>query len=104
MTLKAEKIMKWMEIIKIQTAGCNQESLEGQLTELISKMGVSDGMKEMRLYRNATVNNDLCIHLYWESAKAQEQGSDTGLCIIHLLKEFGLTAHSVWVEEISTEK
>jgi hypothetical protein len=96
--------MRWMEIIKIQAAGGNQKSLDGQLTELISSLGASDGMKEMRLYRNATVNNDLCIHLYWESEKAQVQGSDTGLCIIHLLKEFGLTAHSVWVEEISTEK
>ena len=96
--------MKWMEIIKIQAAGYDHSSLEGQLTELVSKLANGNGMKEMKLYRNAAVNNDLCIHLYWESPKAQVQGSETGLCILHLLREFGLIAHSVWVEEMNTGK
>jgi hypothetical protein len=29
----------------------------------------------------------------------EPQGSATGLCLIHVLKTFGLTSHSVWVEQ-----
>jgi heme-degrading monooxygenase HmoA len=92
--------MKWMEVIKIQAAGGDQESLERQITELISKIGDCNGMHEIKLYHNAIVDNDACIHLYWESEKAEAHGSAAGLCIIHLLKEFGLISHSVWVEGI----
>lgn len=92
--------MKWVEVIKIQTADCNQQSLKRQITELISKIGDGNGMHEIKLYHNAIVDNDACIHLYWESEKAEAHGSAAGLCMIHLLKEFGLTSHSVWIEGI----
>jgi heme-degrading monooxygenase HmoA len=92
--------MRWIEVIKIQTGGCDQESLERQITELISKIDNHDGMKGIKLYHSAQVNSELCIHLYWESEKAEVHGSAAGLCIIHLLKEFGLVSLSVWVEGI----
>ena len=92
--------MRWIEVIKIQTGGCDQASLERQITELISNIGDSNGVKEIKLYHSAHVNSDLSIHLYWKSGKIEAQGSVAGLCMAHLLKEFGLVSHSVWVEGI----
>jgi len=91
--------MKWVEIIKLRVAESNRESLERQLTELISKVDHHGGMSDIKLYHNAVVDSDLSIHLYWKAGKAEPQGSATGLCLIHVLKEFGLISHSVWVEE-----
>jgi len=92
--------MKWTEVIKIQTADGNNSSLKKQLNELIAEAGHNKEIGEIKLYHNAKVANDLSIHLYWESNKAEAQGSATALFISHLLKEFGLVSHSVWIEDI----
>jgi hypothetical protein len=39
----------------------------------------------------------MCIHLYWTSEKPELQGSAAGQCLVHVLKEYGLAAHSVWI-------
>lgn len=91
--------MQWMEVIKLHTADADQERLKQQLTELIKNIGADRSLKDIKLFHNALADNDMRIHLHWKSGKAEQQGSATGQCLVHLLKEFGLTAHSVWIEE-----
>ncbi|MEN6318220.1 MAG: hypothetical protein ABFD82_05645 [Syntrophaceae bacterium] len=88
-----------MEVIKIRIAEKNSDLVEHDIEKLIKEFGNSGSIKNISLYRNAVVNNDLRVQLHWESAKVKPQGSDTGLCLVHLLKAFGLISYSVWVEE-----
>jgi len=90
--------MKWMETIKLRVAENNQEPLIRQLAELLSGMKREDGLREIRLYHNVVVDSDLSIHLYWETARVERQGSAPGLCLMHVLKAYGLISHSVWIE------
>jgi len=92
--------MNWVEIINLRVAETNQEQLEQKLSELLSKVDHDDGLCSVKSYHNAVVKSDLSIHLHWKSGKVDLQGSKTGLCLMHILKNFGLISHSVWVEEI----
>ena len=92
--------MKWMEVIKLRVAEKTPELVEQEIENLIKDFGNNGIMKNVKLYRNAVINNDLSVHLHWESGKAEPQGSATGLCLVHVLKEFGLVSHSIWVEGI----
>jgi hypothetical protein len=92
------KEMEWIEVIKLRIAEKNPELVEQEIVKLISEVGNNGSMREIKLYHHAVVGNDLSVHVHWESGNAEPQGSATGLCLVHLLKEFGLISHSVWVE------
>jgi len=89
--------MKWIEIIKLRTAGEVPESLKGFLSGLL-KNG-SPGLREARLYRHAEWETDWTIHLHWESEQPEKNGSALGLHLSQALKEFGLIDHSKWIEQ-----
>ena len=91
--------MKWMEVIKLRIAGDEPESVEQKVINLIAEVNHNGGIKEIKLYRHAMLHTDLSVHLFWESESTESFGSATGLCLVHLLKEFGLISHSVWVDE-----
>jgi hypothetical protein len=93
------KKMKWMEVIKLRIAEKKPHLIEQKIVKLITDVNNNGIMKEIKLYRHAMLDNDVSVHLYWESEKAEPQGSATGLCLLHVLKEFGLISHSVWVED-----
>jgi hypothetical protein len=92
------KEMKWMEVIKLRMAEKEPQSVEQKILKLIKDVGNGRRIKDIKLYHNVLVGNDLSINLYWESGKAEPQGSTTGLCLVHILREYGLISHSVWVE------
>jgi hypothetical protein len=88
----------WMEVIKLRIAGDEPESVERKVVKMITEVNHNGKMKEVKVYRHALLDNDLSVYLHWGSDSAEPQGSATGLCLVHLLKEFGLVSHSVWVE------
>jgi hypothetical protein len=90
--------MKWIEIIKLRSAGRDPESLKAYL----SAMAKSDqrGLAEIRIYRHAAWETDWSLHLHWESEEPEEDGSALGLRLSQALKEFGLIDHSIWIEEV----
>jgi hypothetical protein len=90
--------MKWMETIKLRVAENNQEPLIRQLAELLCSMKREEGLREIKLFHNVIVDSDLSIHLYWETARVERQGSAPGLCLMHVLKTYGLISYSVWIE------
>jgi hypothetical protein len=75
------------------------ESVEQKILKLIKDVGNSRRMEDIKLYHNALVGNDLSVNLQWETGNAEPQGSATGLCLVHLFRNFGLVSHSVWIEE-----
>jgi len=90
--------MQWMEEIKLRIAGEDPGLVEGKIMKLIRDIGNNGSMKEIKLYHSALVDNDMSVQLHWETAKTEPQGSAMGLCLVHVLREFGLISHSVWVE------
>lgn len=90
--------MKWVEVIELRTAEINPAFVAQTVTNLIREFGEVGGMEAIKLYRDALLENDASIHLHWKSERVERQGSATGLCMVHLLKKFGLVSHCVWVE------
>jgi hypothetical protein len=92
--------MAWMEIIRVNMAEDNRALLEDKLREFVSNPAQNKKNRDIRIYRNAEVENSLSIHLYWNTGRPLLQGSQTGLRLTHVLRETGLISHSVWIEEI----
>lgn len=90
--------MKWMETIKISIAENRRAALEKQLTAIVTDLNTAQNAQIIKIYHNLQ-DGDMCIHLSWSNGTAHLQGSKTGLFLAHLLKEFGLTSHSVWIEK-----
>jgi len=90
-------MVKWLEVIKLRSAGKNPGSLE----ELLRSMSQvkQNGLLEKHTYRHAALETDLSVHLLWESEFPEMNGSAPGLRLAQALKEFGLTDHAVWVKE-----
>lgn len=89
--------MKWLEIIKLRSAG-NNSGLLKELLLSIDRLSQSE-LVEMKTYHHASLETDLSVHLRWESERPEQNGSALALRLAHALKEFGLTDHSVWIEE-----
>lgn len=90
--------MKWMEVIELRTAEKNSVFVDQTLMTMINEFGKTGSMEDIKIYHDALLENDACIHMHWTSLRAEPQGSAAGLCIVHILKEFGLVSHSVWIE------
>ena len=89
--------MKWVEVIKLRSAGMGS-GLREELLLPARKAGQS-GPVEMKAYRHAALDTDWSVHLYWESEGAEQNGSALGIRLARALKEHGLVDHSVWIEE-----
>ncbi len=91
--------MNWVEIITLRSNENIHESLIQELLKPVDGGSESDGLKAMKVYRNAWIDTDVSIHLHWRSTEANQQGSVVGLALAKILREFGLVNHSAWVEE-----
>ena len=88
--------MKWLEVIKLRSAGNDSELLEELLLSI--ERFSQDGLVEMKTYYHAALETDLSVHLHWESGRVEQDGSAFGLRLVQALKEFGLVDHSIWIE------
>jgi hypothetical protein len=89
--------MKWLEVIKLRSAGRDSEMLK-ELLLSINKLSQS-GLVRMKTYHHATLETDWSVHLLWESERPEQNGSSLGLRLAQALKDFGLIDHSIWVEK-----
>lgn len=90
--------MKWLETIKLRSPG-NDEGVLEEFLQLMVKSGQSRELVGIKTYRHAALENDLSVHLYWESDRPEQNGTAVGHQLAQALKEFGLTDHSIWIEE-----
>lgn len=91
--------MKWIEIINLRSAGTPRESIEQKLPRSVSEVKLGKNLAAIRVYRNATLETDLSVHLLFESPRSETRPSALGQQLGSLLKEFGLVNHTIWVEE-----
>jgi hypothetical protein len=98
MRLDGGSRMKWLEIIKLRSAG-NHTGLLEELFQQIANSDKNVGLVEMKIYHHAALESDLSVHLHWESEKPEKNGSSLGIRLVQALKEVGLIDHSTWIEE-----
>ncbi len=91
--------MNWIEIITLRSNKNNHESLIQELLKPVEEGSAKDGLRAVKVYRNAWIDSDMSIHLHWRSTEAKQQGSILGVAFVKILEEFGLVNHSAWVEE-----
>jgi len=89
--------MKWIEIIKIRTAGTNFRLLKELLIPVRKLSQI--GLTETRIFHHAAMEQDWAIHLHWETAAPELNGSRLGLHLVRAVNDFGLIDHTVWINE-----
>jgi len=90
--------MKWLEIINLRSAGTEEGLLE-EFYRSLAKLDQSKELVEIKTYRHAALENDVSVHLHWESERPEQDGSVLGLRLAQAFREFGLTDRSTWIEE-----
>jgi len=90
--------MKWLEVIELRSGSSNQELLESQLLTLIDEVEKAIQQQTIKSYRRVMIDTDFSIHLFHDSTKVENKGSQLGLRLASALKEFGLVNHSIWFE------
>lgn len=93
--------MKWVEIIKVRTVGEPERLIVTEVLKDFIAMGIGNQPAGVKLYHHATVESDLCIHIYWESETLSPRKSPMGLRIVESIGALGVANHSIWVEDVS---
>ena len=91
--------MKWIEIINLRSAGATRDSIEQKIPRSVAEVDQSKNLVSVQVYRHATVDTDLSVHLLFECVRPEVQPSALGQRLASALKAFGLVSHSLWVEE-----
>ena len=90
--------MKWLEIISLRVER-DQEKITREIARLLSEVAGPRDLVKIRVYSHGLIENDLAIHLFWETKTLSVRESFLGQELRYGLKEFGLTHHSLWKEE-----
>jgi hypothetical protein len=94
--------MKWVEIISLRSPANIDIPFVDELLKEVSKSDLPadtpEHLVEIRVYHHSIVENDLSIHIYWESEPGSQDKSPLGLRFSSALRDLGLLNHSVWVE------
>jgi len=91
--------VKWIETINLRSAGTPRERIEQKVPRSVSEQDRSRIPVSIRVYRHATLDTDLSIHLLFESPGPEARPSALGQRLASALKEFGLVSHSMWIEQ-----
>lgn len=96
--------MKWLEIIKLRTAGINLEKRACDFIGLLTKNTQDHGLPAIQVYYHATLNTDLSIHIHWDTQQASRQKTLLGSCLANKLEEFGMIHHTIWITQIRSDQ
>ena len=91
--------MNWIEIVGLRAVGRDKEGAIKSLKQQIRIANYNERTVKIGIYRHATLETDLSIHLIWDSDKTSRAGSKLGLMLAEVLREFGMVDHAVWVPE-----
>ncbi len=87
--------MKWLEIIELRSGNSD---LESQLEKIVNEVEDEINKQAIKAYSRVQIDTDFSIHLFHDSEKVENSGSQLGLRLASALKEFGMVNHSIWIE------
>ncbi len=95
--------MKWVEVIEFRSFNTDDALLELDLWNCLSDASGEADIVKIDVYNHSTLPTDVSIHLHYESAQVENQGSPFGMRLVSELKAFGVVNHNVWVEHFTTK-
>ncbi|RJR32415.1 MAG: hypothetical protein C4576_30175 [Desulfobacteraceae bacterium] len=96
--------MIWIEIIRVRTGRATPYRDMTRLLFSLRNSAQWGGLKSARVFSMADLPaSDFSIHLEWEIERLPSGGSELGVCLARVLKDYGLTDHNVWMEEKEDE-
>ena len=91
--------MTYLEIITLRSATNPEKTTIRDLVKQIGAGDITERPLGLRLYRNASVGNDVSVHIQRAAANGNSGKSPLGLQLARLFAEYGLVSHSLWIEE-----
>ena len=93
-----ESKMSLLEVISLRSAGIIEKEKAVEVLKQFKRPQEARGVFCIRANHNSLLENDLSIHIYWDSDMMHRCKSPLGLQIAQVLKRFGLVNHNVWLE------
>lgn len=90
--------MKWFEMIHLRSTEGETARLMQTVECLIEEVNKQKNTQVINMYRSAGLDTDLSVHLFHDSGRVTNDGSQLGHCFAQALKAFGMVNHSVWIE------
>ena len=94
--------MKWVEVIEFRAFNPEQTLLDLDVWDCLSDTNKETDIVKSEVYTHSTLPTDISIHVHYNSAQVQSQGSPFGLQLVSELKAFGVVNHAVWVEHFAS--
>ena len=90
--------MKWLEIIELRSVTKDKNTLISQIEQILCELRQEFKEKDIHSYSRIQIETDYSIHLFHEAETIDPGGSEIGLRLATILREFGLVNHSIWQE------
>lgn len=94
---KQDKIMEWMEIIRLRTQPDVEKSVIEWLNGLTRNIKDTPGLSEAKVYCHVAVSGDVGFHIRWSKPMGTTSESEIGLMVAETLKKYGILDHTVWL-------
>ena len=88
--------MKWLEIIELRAAQMDHRALNQQVLLLMEAGRIH---QPVHVYIHVQFETDWCIHLHHQTEQADPRGSEFGMRLKELLKDYGIVNHGLWIEQ-----
>lgn len=88
--------MSWYEVIHVRLNNREYKRPISIFTQLLKEIRVKESCHQVRLFRRAQVDSDICLHLLHETNNVEVTGSVVGTRIAEALRAFGMVNHTVW--------
>jgi hypothetical protein len=90
--------MKWLEIIELRSVTKDKSTLISQIEQILCDLRQEFKEKDVHSYSRVQIETDYSIHLFHEAETIDPCGSEIGLRLATILREFGMVNHSIWQE------
>jgi hypothetical protein len=85
--------VKTVEIIHLRQTGEDLQALLGLIRRTID---LENEPMDVRIYRHATLETDLAIHLHHENSAGADRASRLGARLAAAVRDHGMVEHSRW--------
>lgn len=87
-----------LEIIHLRVMEPDLDRVIPLFLQLVEEIREKNHCREVKLYRRALVETDVCLHLYYANNQyLGADGSSVGVRLAAALKPFGMVNHTVWL-------
>ena len=89
--------MQWLEIIQVRSVGTGRAEFQEQFRMLILENArcCEQGV-DIKLFQHSSVTSDFSIFICHDSNSTEKRGSEFGIRLAWMLKEYGYVDHTVW--------